>query len=117
MKKLIMVALAACAAAGCATKSRSFDARGMYASESGQLAIGKIHVDAIPEGTDSAVVHYSEDTAWIHGTKTHDIDIILTGTNSVGKAASIVKHICKAFVKVAPAQAGTGDVKDGGDGE
>ena len=100
MKKMIMVALAACAAAGCATKSRSFDAKGMYASESGQVAIGKIHVDAIPEGTDSAVIHYSEDTAWIHDEKLHDIDVILTGTNSVSNATSIVSSICNAFVAV-----------------
>ena len=98
----IAALLAAALLAGCATKSRSFDAKGMYASESGQLAIGKIHVDAIPEGTDSAVVHYSEDTAWISDTKTHAIDIILTGTNSVGSAEGIVEKICDAFIAVAP---------------
>ncbi len=105
MKKLKIMTLAACAAAmtGCATKSRSFDAKGMYVSESGQLAVGAIHVDAIPEGTDSAVVHYTEDTALLSpSTKTHDIDIILTGTNSVGSAKGIVKSICEAFVQVAP---------------
>ena len=106
--------MAACAAAliaGCATKSRSFDAKGMYASESGQVAIGKIHVDAIPEGTDSAVIHYSEDTAWISNVKTHDIDIILTGTNSVGSASNIVDAICGAFVSVAPITAATEKAK------
>lgn len=107
MKKLIIPAIAILAAAlcttGCATKARSFDAKGMYVSESGQLAVGYIHVDAIPEGTDSAVVHYTEDTALLSpSTKTHDIDIILTGTNSVGSAQGIVKAICNAFIKVAP---------------
>ena len=89
--------------AGCAgPKSRSFDAAGMYASDTGNVAIGKIHVDAIPEGTDSAVVHYSEDNAWLQPTmKLHDIDIILTGTNSVSSATNIVKSICEAFTKVA----------------
>ena len=101
MKKLLIIAMAA-ALAGCATKSRSFDAKGLYVSESGQLAIGRIHVDAIPEGTDSAVVHYSEDTAWIHDTKIHAIDIILTGSNSVTSARGIVKSITDAFVAVAP---------------
>lgn len=96
----IAALFAAALLAGCATKSRSFDAKGMYASESGQLAIGKIHVDAIPEGTDSAVVHYSEDTAWISDTKTHAIDIILTGTNSVDSAEGIVEKICDAFIAV-----------------
>lgn len=104
MNKTIIIAISVLAVcAGCATKSRSFDASGMYVSESGQLAIGKIHVDAIPEGTDSAVIHYTEDTAWLSpSTKTHDIDIILTGTNSVGSAQGIVESICKAFVEVAP---------------
>lgn len=111
MKKLMIVAAAAAILCGCATKSRSFDAKGMYASESGQVAIGKVHVDAIPEGTDSAVIHYSEDTAWISDTKTHDIDVILTGTNSVTNASTIVSSICDAFVAVrkkkdeAPAEA------------
>ncbi len=109
MNKLaILAAVAALAFAGCATKSRSFDAKGMYVSESGQLAVGMIHVDAIPEGTDSAVIHYTEDTALLSPTtKTHDIDIILTGTNSVGSADGIVKSICEAFVQVAPSIAKT----------
>lgn len=109
MKKMLIIgaALALCTT-GCATKSRTFDAKGMYVSESGQLAVGYIHVDAIPEGTDSAVIHYNEDTALLSpSTKTHDIDIILTGTNSVGSASGIVKSICNAFVSVAPSIAKT----------
>lgn len=107
MKKIIIPAIAVLTVAlcttGCATKARSFDAKGMYVSESGQLAVGYVHVDAIPESVDSAVVHYTEDTALLSpSTKTHDIDIILTGTNSVGSAQGIVKSICDAFVKVAP---------------
>ena len=103
MKKLIAAATIAAAmlAAGCGTtKSRSFEAKGLYASETGQVAIGKVHVDAIPEGTDSAVVHYSEDTAWISDVKTHYVDVILTGTNSVTNATSIVSSLCEAFVAV-----------------
>lgn len=109
MKKLAIIASLAALAAGCvATKARSFDAKGMYISETGQLAIGNIHLDAIPEGTDSAVVHYSEDTAFLSpSTKTHDIDIILTGTNSVGSAVGIVSAICDAFVAVAPSTKGS----------
>lgn len=103
MKKLLILAALAAITTGCATKSRTFDAKGMYVSESGQLAVGYIHVDAIPEGVDSAVIHYTEDTALLSpSTKTHDIDIILTGTNSVGSASGIVKSICSAFVQVAP---------------
>lgn len=110
MNKLMttLALVAALAAAGCATKSRSFDASGMYMSETGQLAVGKIHVDAIPEGQESAVVHYTEDTALLSpSTKTHDIDVILTGTNSVGSASEIVASICEAFVAIAPGIAKT----------
>lgn len=106
MKKLMMmIAVAAFAVAftGCATKSRSFDAKGMYVSETGQLAVGYVHVDAIPDGVESAVVHYEEDVALLSpSTKTHDIDIILTGTNSVSSSEGVVKAICEAFVAVAP---------------
>lgn len=106
MHKPIAVTITAALAAilaGCATKSRTFDAKGMYVSETGQLAVGYVHVDAIPEGTESAVVHYEEDVALLSpSTKTHDIDIILTGTNAVGSAKGVVKAICDAFVAVAP---------------
>lgn len=94
---------AAFALCGCATKSRSVKLAGMYASESGQLAIGKIEVQAIPEGVDAALIKYSEDNAWLSPSmKLHEIGITLTGTNSVAKADSIVKHICKAFVEAVP---------------
>jgi len=92
--------------AGCAgPKSRSVDADGMFVSETGQLTIGRLHVDAIPEGTASAVIHYSEDTPLLQPSmKTHDIDVILTGTNSVSSATNIVRSICEAFAKVAAAK-------------
>lgn len=100
-----IIAAVVCAAflAGCAgPKSRSVDADGMFVSETGQLAIGRLHVDAIPEGTNSAVIHYSEDTPLLRPSmKTHDIDVILTGTNSVMSATNIVSSICEAFAKVA----------------
>lgn len=104
MKKLVFASILAAAFCGCwSPKARSFDASGIYVSETGQLAAGKIHVDAIPEGTESAVIHYTEDTALLSpSTKTHDIDVILTGTNSVGSASNIVSSICQAFVAVAP---------------
>lgn len=109
MKKLIIIAAIAAVASGCATKSRTFDAKGMYVSESGQLAIGYIHVDAIPEGVESAVVHYEEDVALLSpSTKTHDIDIILTGTNSVSSSEGVIRAICDAFIQVAPALANSG---------
>lgn len=108
MKKLIIIAALAAIATGCATKSRMIDIKGMFVSESGQLAIGYAHVDAIPEGTESAVVHYKEDVALLRpSVKTHDIDITLTGTNAVGSAESVVSSICQAFVSVAPSIAKT----------
>lgn len=86
---------------GCATKTRSVDLAGMYASESGTLAIGSIEVMAAPEGEESATIKYSEDTAWLSpSTRTRDIKIMLTGTNSVSSATGIVKEICKAFTAV-----------------
>ena len=84
--------------AGCATKTRSIDLAGMYASESGTLALGKIEVQSAPEGVESAAIRYTEDTAWLSPTtKTHSIKILLTGTNAVGSAKSIVKSICNTF--------------------
>lgn len=100
------VSLAALAATltGCATsKSRSFEAQGMYVSDTGQLAVGKVQVDAIPDQVDSAIIHYAEDTALLSpSTKTHKIDVILTGANSTANAQQITSAICNAFVAVAP---------------
>ena len=90
--------LAAFALCGCATKTRSIDMDGMYASEAGTLAIGSIEVMAAPVGEETAAIRYEEDTAWLSPqTKTRKIKIQLTGTNSVGSAKSIVKDICAAF--------------------
>ena len=106
MKKLLIIAALAAIATGCATKSRSIDIEGMFISESGQLAIGHGRVDAVPEATESAIIHYEEDVAMLKPSqKLHDIDIILTGTNAVNSAEGIVKAICGAFVKVAPSVA------------
>lgn len=113
MKKSAILVVLATALAGCATsKSRVIDASGMYASETGQVAIGRVHVDAIPEGQSSAFVHYTEDTALLSpSTKIHDIDVILTGENSVVNASEIVASICDAFVAVAPGLAKTNAAK------
>lgn len=99
MKTLALATICATAIlAGCATKTRSIDLAGMYASESGTLAIGRIEVQSSPEGVESAAIRYTEDTAWLSpSTKTHSIKILLTGTNAVGSAKGIVKSICSAF--------------------
>lgn len=104
MSKLIILTLGVLAICGCATKTRSVDMDGMYASEAGTLAIGSIEVMAAPVGEETATIKYEEDTAWLSPqTKTHEIKILLTGTNAVGSAKSIVKDICAAFTAVHPA--------------
>lgn len=93
----ILLAVTICLT-GCATKTRSVDLDGMYVSEAGTLAIGSIEVMAAPQGEESASIRYAEDTAWLSPTtKTHEIKIMLTGTNSVSSAKSIVSSICSAF--------------------
>ena len=88
---------------GCVTKTRSIELAGMYASEAGTLAIGQVDIVAAPQGEETATIKYEEDTAWLSpSTKTHEIKIMLTGTNSVEKSEKIVESICKAFVAVAP---------------
>ena len=104
MKTSLAIAsiIAAAILAGCATKTRSIDLAGLYASESGTLALGKIEVQASPEGVESAAIRYTEDTAWLPpSTKTHSIKILLTGTNAVPSAPSIVSSLCAAFTATA----------------
>lgn len=87
---------------GCATKTRNVELDGMYASDAGTLAIGSLDVMAAPMGEESAMIRYEEDTSWLSPhIKTHEIKIMLTGTNSIEKADEIVKSICEAFTQVA----------------
>lgn len=102
---VVCVFVLAVLAGGCATKTRNLDLDGMYASETGTLAIGSVEVMAAPVGEESASIRYEEDTAWLSpGVKTHEIKIMLTGTNSVSSAKGIVKSICKAFTSAATAK-------------
>ena len=108
MKKLMMIALAACAAAmtGCnsAPKVRDVDVKGMYLNGYTEvLAIGRGTVTSIPSDKEAFAAHYEEDTAWLSpSTKTHALDLFLVGTNTVENSAQIVESICKAFAEVAP---------------
>ena len=109
MKKLMMIALAACAAAmltGCGSvpKVRDVDVKGMYLNGYTEvLAIGRGTVTSIPSDKEAFAAHYEEDTAWLSpSTKTHALDLFLVGTNTVGNSAQIVESICKAFAEVAP---------------
>jgi hypothetical protein len=87
---------------GCATKTRNVELDGMYANEAGTLAIGSLDVMAAPMGEESAMIRYEEDVSWfVPHIKTHEIKIMLTGTNAVEKADEIVKNICEAFTQVA----------------
>lgn len=91
---------------GCATKTRSVDLDGMYLSEAGTLAIGSVEVQSAPVGEETAAIRYTEDTAWLSpSTKTHEIRILLTGTNSVASAEAICASICDAFIRAAPGAA------------
>ena len=96
----ILVLLAIVIFCGCATKSRHVDIAGAYSS-GGALALGSVEIQSAPEGTESAMVSYEDSAAWFRDIKEHSIRILLTGTNSVSSAESIVKDICNAFVTVA----------------
>lgn len=86
---------------GCtsAPKSRHLDIAGAYVTQTGTIAIGNIEVQSAPEGVESAMVRYDDDVAWFSDKKKHSISILLTGTNSVSTADSIVKDICNAFIQ------------------
>ena len=91
---------------GCATKTRNIELDGLYVNETGTLAIGSADVMAAPMGEETDTIRYEEDTAWLSpGMKTHEIKIMLTGTNAVASAEGIVESICKAFTTVAATNA------------
>lgn len=109
MKKIMIIALAACAAAmmtGCGTpgKVRDIELKGMYVNGyTHQLAIGSGRITAIPGEREAFAAHYREDTAWLSpSTKTHEMDLFIVGTNSTSSAADVVKSICDAFKEVGP---------------
>lgn len=109
MKKLIMLAAVAAMVAGmsgCGTpgKLRDVELKGMYVNGySEQLAIGMGRLTSIPGEREAFVAHYREDTAWLSpSTKTHELDLMIVGTNSTDSASDVVKSICEAFKDVAP---------------
>ena len=109
MKKIMIIAMAACAAAmmtGCNTpgKVRDIELKGMYVNGySEQLAIGTGRLTSIPGEREAFAAHYREDTAWLSpSTKTHEMDLFIVGTNSTANATDVVKSICDAFKEVGP---------------
>ena len=110
MKKLMMIALAACAAAmmagcfGTPGKVRDIGLKGMYVNGySETLAIGMGRLTSIPGEREAFAAHYREDTAWLQpNIKTHELDLFIVGTNSTASASDVVKSICLAFAEVTP---------------
>ena len=106
MKKMLIIVAAALALAGCQSPSqlRDIELKGMYVNGySEQLAIGMGRITSIPGEREAFVAHYREDTAWLSpSTKTHELDLMIVGTNSTAKADAIVKAICEAYKDVAP---------------
>ena len=98
---LFFSSLGLMALCGCATKTRNIELDGLYVNETGTLAIGSADVMSAPMGEETATIRYEEDTAWLSPhTKTHEIKIMLTGTNAVTSAEGIVESICRAFTTV-----------------
>ena len=113
MKRLLAVALgAAFALSGCTSldklKVRSIELDGMYASDTGQVAIGSVDWTTSPENCETAILKLKEDTAWLSpGTKTYDVRVFLTGTNSVSHVEKVVESICRVFSGIQPSVGGS----------
>ena len=100
MKRLILALVVAAAICGCVTEEKAVDVagKGMWANaKSGKIAIGSLSVSTIPADTESAVLRIDEDTAWISDRFTRDIDLRLTGTNSVSHLSEAIREICATF--------------------
>lgn len=85
---------------GCSSKTRNIKLDGLYANETGTIAIGSADVMSAPVGEETATIRYEEDTSWFSSNIEKHIKIMLTGTNSVSNATGIVESICNAFVTV-----------------
>ena len=111
---LFFSGLALMALCGCmsddAEKSRHMDIGGVWTNpKTGTLIAGSIEVQSAPEGVESAMVKYEDDTSLFSDEKKHKINILMTGSNSVQSVTSVVHSICTAFIATAPILA-----KDGG---
>ena len=104
---LFFGSLALMALCGCmsddAEKSRHLDIGGVWTNpKSGTLIAGSIEVQSAPEGVESAMVKYEDDTSLFSDKKRHKINILMTGSNSVQSVTSVVHSICTAFIATAP---------------
>ena len=86
-----------------AEKSRHLDIGGVWTNpKTGTLIAGSIEVQSAPEGVESAMVKYVDDTSLFSDKKKHKINILMTGSNSVQSVTSVVHSICTAFIATAP---------------
>ena len=84
-------------------KSRHLDIDGVWTNpKTGTLIAGSIEVQSAPEGVESAMVKYEDDTSLFSDKKNHKINILMTGSNSVQSVTSVVHSICTAFIATAP---------------
>ena len=84
-------------------KSRHLDIGGVWTNpKTGTLIAGSIEVQSAPEGVESAMVKYEDDTSLFSDKKNHKINILMTGSNSVQSVTSVVHSICTAFIATAP---------------
>lgn len=84
-------------------KSRHMDIGGVWTNpKTGTLIAGSIEVQSAPEGVESAMVKYEDDTSLFSDEKNHKINILMTGSNSVQSVTSVVHSICTAFIATAP---------------
>lgn len=85
---------------GCATEHKAVDlgGKGVYVdSKSGKMAVGSLSVSTVPADAESVVFKVDEDTAWLSDRFLRDMNLRLTGTNSVSHAETIIKAICGTF--------------------
>ena len=84
-------------------KSRHLDIGGVWTNpKTGTLIAGSIEVQSAPEGVESAMVKYEDDTSLFSDKKNHKINILMTGSNSVQSVTSVVHSICTAFIATVP---------------
>jgi hypothetical protein len=111
MKKKLFTVLAVLSMAMCGCMSLDdaschADFDGVVVDKSGRLAAGSVKIQSAPSGVESAMVKYKDDTSLFSDEKKHEIDILITGSNSVSSVTSVVHSICNAFIATAPAISG-----------
>ena len=103
MRKVLTFAVCAVLVGGCQSfhsKSRYADIGGMYVTDTGQLAIGKVKYKSAPDGEDAAIFDYDEDAAWLNPSqKTCSFSLFLSGSNTVSKVDTIIEKLCKTFAQ------------------